>query len=183
MYASKIIHNWLFGANWKFRHSALLFASLGKPRDTEQLPSWRNWITDISDSYYVTSSAVRYLEVITWPPSRYQAYRPGSSILARGPLGPIWSAGPICLVTRRWTCFNLFITCFFTTKTICSMVNSSVNKTCFDASEVLGFTQLGWRNMGDVTKWHPIWRPQHGSVDILTDKVYEITWIKRAGYS
>ena len=37
--------------------------------------------------------------------------------------------------------------------------------------------------MGDVTKWHPIWRPQHGSVDILTDKVYEIAWIKRAGYS
>ena len=28
------------------------------------------------------------LEVITWPPSHYQAYRPGSSILARGPLGP-----------------------------------------------------------------------------------------------
>ena len=28
-----------------------------------------------------------YLEVITWPPLRYQAYRPGSSILARGPLG------------------------------------------------------------------------------------------------
>ena len=54
--------------------------------------------------------------------------------------GPIWSAGPICLVTRRWTCFKLFITCFFMTKTICSMVNSSVNKTCFDASEVLGLT-------------------------------------------
>ena len=37
--------------------------------------------------------------------------------------------------------------------------------------------------MGDVTKWHPIWRPQHGSVDILTDKVDEIAWIKRAGHS
>ena len=28
-----------------------------------------------------------YLEIITYPPSRYQAYRPGSSIFARGPLG------------------------------------------------------------------------------------------------
>ena len=61
------------------------------------------------------------LEIITCPSSRYQAYRPGSSIFARGLLGPranlargqIWSAGPICLVTRRWTCFKLFITCFF----------------------------------------------------------------------
>ena len=31
---------------------------------------------------------VLYLEIITCPPSRYQAYRPGSSIFARGPLGP-----------------------------------------------------------------------------------------------
>ena len=30
----------------------------------------------------------KYLEIITCPPSRYQAYRPGSSIFARGPLGP-----------------------------------------------------------------------------------------------
>ena len=34
--------------------------------------------------------------------------------------------------------------------------------------------------MGDVTKWHPIWRPQHGSVDILTDKVDAVAWIKHA---
>ena len=62
------------------------------------------------------------------------------------------------------------------------MVDSeSVNKVCFDVSEVPGFTLLVWRNMGDVTKWHPIWRPQHGNVDILTDKVDEIAWIKRAG--
>ena len=29
-----------------------------------------------------------YLEIITCPPSRNQAYRLGSSIFARGPLGP-----------------------------------------------------------------------------------------------
>ena len=29
----------------------------------------------------------------------------------------------------------------------------------------------------------PIWRTQHGSVDILTYKIDEIAWIKRAGYS
>ena len=29
-----------------------------------------------------------YLEIITCPPSRYQVYRPGSSIFARGPLCP-----------------------------------------------------------------------------------------------
>ena len=34
--------------------------------------------------------------------------------------------------------------------------------------------------MGDVTQRHPVWR-QHGSVGILTDKVDEIAWIKRAG--
>ena len=104
--------------------------------------TWLYWtvspgVTETHHLMLLDSFPWRYLEVIIWPPSHYQAYRPGSSILARG---PIWSAGPICLVTRRWTCFNLFITCFFTTKTICSMVNSSVNKTCFDASEVLGFT-------------------------------------------
>ena len=52
------------------------------------------------------------------------------------------------------------------------MVDSeSVNKVCFDVSEVPGFTQLVSRNMGDVTKWHPIWRPQQGSVDILTESL------------
>ena len=30
----------------------------------------------------------KLLEIITCPPLRYQAYRPGSSIFARGPLGP-----------------------------------------------------------------------------------------------
>ena len=28
------------------------------------------------------------LEIITWPLSRYQAYRPGKPIFAQGPLGP-----------------------------------------------------------------------------------------------
>ena len=37
--------------------------------------------------------------------------------------------------------------------------------------------------MDYVMKWHPIWLPQHESVDILTAKVDEIAWIKRAGYS
>ena len=91
----------------------------------------------ISVNYRYITVLCAFLEVITWPPSRYQAYRPGNSILARG---PIWSAGPICLVTRRRTSFNLFITCLFSTFKISSMVNLSVNKTCFDASEILGFT-------------------------------------------
>ena len=34
---------WFSGANWKFRHSGNCSASFGKPRDAEQLPSWRNF--------------------------------------------------------------------------------------------------------------------------------------------
>ena len=30
---------------------------------------------------------LKHLEIITWPPSHYQAYLSSSSILARGPLG------------------------------------------------------------------------------------------------
>ena len=33
----------LFGANWKFRHLGNCSASLGKPRDAEQLPEWQNF--------------------------------------------------------------------------------------------------------------------------------------------
>ena len=75
----------------------------------------------------------------------------------------MWSAGPICLVTRRWTCFNLFISCLFvffffffvfvfclfvlcvcwggggggsTTNAKLVLKRTSVNKAGFDASEV-----------------------------------------------
>ena len=43
-------------------------------------------------------------KVKTWPPSRYQAYRPGTP---HWPSGQYGATRPIFLVTRRWPCNNL----------------------------------------------------------------------------
>ena len=42
-YARKRIHNGTSVQIEKFRHSGNCSASLGKPLDAEQLPSWRNF--------------------------------------------------------------------------------------------------------------------------------------------
>ena len=54
-------------------------------------------------------------------------------------LGPIWSYWAD-MPSNATVDVLTFLLLFFTAKTICSMVNSGVNKTCFDAFEGLGFT-------------------------------------------
>ena len=49
---------------------------------------------------------------ISWPPSRYQVYRPERSLLAQLPM---WCAGSICLITRRWSDYIAYLMPVFAT--------------------------------------------------------------------
>ena len=62
-------------------------------------------------------SALKAIETLSSDAVKVYGLPPGQDLDRRNDMalacGPVWSAGPICLVTRWWPCSNLFVTYFF----------------------------------------------------------------------